>query len=153
MYIKNYRDFWSGILFIAFGLAFISLSREYTMGSAAKMGPAYFPTLLGGLLSLLGAAITFSGLGKAEKPIQVGEIGWREILAVLLAVTAFAASLPSLGIIVSIVLLIWIAAPASHEFNWKDTVVTTFVLLFLSYLVFVKGLELQFPFLPKFLDR
>jgi len=153
MSIKNYRDVWAGILFIAFGLAFIIFSREYAMGTAAKMGPAYFPSVLGGLLTLLGAVITLSGMGHAEKPVQLSPTGWREIVSVLLAVIAFAASLPSLGIIVSIVLLIWIAAPASHEFQWKDTLVTTFVLLILSYLVFVKGLELQFPFLPKFLDK
>ena len=153
MSIKNYRDVWAGILFIAFGLAFIIFSREYAMGTAAKMGPAYFPSVLGGLLTLLGAVITLSGMGHTEKPVQLSPTGWREIVSVLLAVIAFAASLPSLGIIVSIVLLIWIAAPASHEFQWKDTLVTTFVLLILSYLVFVKGLELQFPFLPKFLDK
>lgn len=66
MQIKNYRDFWAGILFMAFGLAFIVFSREYTMGTAAKMGPAYFPTLLGGLLTLLGAVISFLGLGKPK---------------------------------------------------------------------------------------
>ncbi|NCW01579.1 MAG: tripartite tricarboxylate transporter TctB family protein, partial [Betaproteobacteria bacterium] len=58
MKIKNYRDFWAGILFMAFGLAFIVFARDYNMGTAAKMGPAYFPTVLGGLLSVLGAAIT-----------------------------------------------------------------------------------------------
>ncbi|NCW01135.1 MAG: tripartite tricarboxylate transporter TctB family protein, partial [Betaproteobacteria bacterium] len=67
--------------------------------------------------------------------------------------TAFAASLPYLGIVVAIVLLIWLAAPASYEFKVRDTLIATLVLLLLSYVVFVKGLELQFPFLPKFLDR
>ena len=153
MQIKNYRDFWAGILFMAFGLAFIVFSREYTMGTAAKMGPAYFPTLLGGLLTLLGAVISFLGLGKAEKPVHVDPTGWREVSTILLAVIAFAATLPSLGIIVAIVVLIWIAAPASHEFKVRDTLIATVVLLLLSYLVFVKGLELQFPFMPKFLDR
>lgn len=153
MKIKNYRDFWAGILFMAFGLAFIVFARDYNMGTAAKMGPAYFPTVLGGLLSVLGAAITILGLGITDKPVEVDPTGWREVITILLAVTAFAASLPYLGIVVAIVLLIWLAAPASYEFKVRDTLIATLVLLLLSYVVFVKGLELQFPFLPKFLDR
>jgi len=92
-------------------------------------------------------------LGKTEKPVHVDPTGWREVSTILLAVIAFAATLPSLGIIVAIIVLIWIAAPASHDFKVRDTLISTVVLLLLSYLVFVKGLELQFPFLPKFLDR
>jgi hypothetical protein len=68
-------------------------------------------------------------------------------------VIAFGIALPTMGIIVAIALLIWIASPASHEFKVRDTLIATIVLMALSYFVFVKGLELQFPFLPKFLDR
>ena len=51
------RDFWAGLMFMAFGLGFMWLSREYAMGSAVRMGPAYFPIVLGGMLGSLGAAI------------------------------------------------------------------------------------------------
>ena len=153
MQIKNYRDFWAGILFMAFGLAFVLYARDYSMGTAAKMGPAYFPTMLGGLLFVLGGVITLLGLGRSDKPVTVDPTGWREIGLILLAVIAFGISLPTMGIIVAIALLIWIASPASHEFKVRDTLIATIVLMALSYFVFVKGLELQFPFLPKFLDR
>jgi len=156
MHIRNHRDLWSGILFMAFGVAFVFFAREYTMGTAAKMGPAYFPTVLGGLLTVLGAVISIRGLGRTEQggepEVRVDPTGWREVFLILLAVIAFAATLPSMGIIVSIVILIWLASPASHEFKVKDTLIATLVLLTLSYLVFVRGLELQFPFLPKFLS-
>jgi hypothetical protein len=61
MKIVNGRDFWAGAMFIAIGLGFMIASREYQMGSAVRMGPAYFPTVLGGLLAVLGVAVFFRG--------------------------------------------------------------------------------------------
>jgi hypothetical protein len=156
MHIRNQRDLWSGVLFMAFGLAFVFFARDYNLGTAAKMGPAYFPTVLGGLLTILGAAICINGIGHSsdgsETGVRIDATGWRELLLILFAVIAFAATLPSMGIIVSIVILIWLSSPASHEFKVRDTLIATVVLLALSYLVFVRGLELQFPFLPKFIS-
>ncbi|MEI7443895.1 MAG: tripartite tricarboxylate transporter TctB family protein, partial [Burkholderiales bacterium] len=65
----------------------------------------------------------------------------------------YASTLPTLGFIVSIVLLILISSFASHEFSLKTTLMSTVVLLIFSWAVFVKGLELQFPFLPVFLTK
>ncbi len=57
MKIRNAKDFWAGLMFVAFGLAFVLVARNYQMGNAVRMGPAYFPTVLGGLLAILGALI------------------------------------------------------------------------------------------------
>jgi len=73
MIIRNPKDFWAGLMFLAFGLAFIIFAAGtpafldpvlgslrapgYQMGSAVRMGPAYFPVLLGGLMAALGAII------------------------------------------------------------------------------------------------
>jgi hypothetical protein len=57
MKVKNGKDFWAGLMFASTGLAFALGSQNYPMGSAVRMGPAYFPTVLGGLLALLGAGI------------------------------------------------------------------------------------------------
>jgi hypothetical protein len=57
MKIRNAKDFWAGLMFVAFGLGFALIARSYQMGNAVRMGPAYFPTVLGGLLAILGAVI------------------------------------------------------------------------------------------------
>jgi len=57
MRVTNGKDFWAGLMFIAFGLGFMLVSQTYPMGTAVRMGPAYFPTVLGGILAVLGAAI------------------------------------------------------------------------------------------------
>ena len=57
MQIKNGKDFWAGLMYMGFGIFFMVIARNYTMGSALRMGPAYFPTWLGGLLTLLGLIV------------------------------------------------------------------------------------------------
>jgi hypothetical protein len=151
MQIKNHRDFWAGLLFIVTGVLFMVLSRQYQLGTAAKMGPGYFPTILGGLMALLGLLVLLPSF-KGPK-VEVSKIDIRMILFVLVAVAVFALALPKLGMIVAVFLLILISSLASHEFNLKTTLISAVVLLAFSWLVFVKGLELQFPFLPTFLTQ
>lgn len=153
MKIRNQRDFWSGVLFIITGVVFMILSRQYQFGTAAKMGPGYFPTVLGGMMTVLGLMLLIPAISKRSPVVKVDRIDLKVILIILLAVAVYAATLPSLGFIVSLFLLIIISSMASHEFNVKTTLISSVVLLVFSWLVFVKGLELQFPFLPTFLTR
>jgi len=151
MKVRNHHDLWAGLMFIGFGVVFMALAQQYQIGSAAKMGPGYFPTILGGLLAVLGTAIAAGSMAASAHEARVAAIGWREIVLVLLAVLLFAFALPRLGIVLSLVILIFTSALASHEFSFRDTVIACVFLLVLSYLVFVKGLELQFLTWPKFL--
>ena len=153
MQVRNHHDLWSGIMFMAFGLVFVVFSRQYQMGTAAKMGPGYFPTVLGGLLFVLGLAIGATAYAKSNREARLAPFGLRENALVLGSVLLFAAALGPLGIVLSIVLLVFVSAAASHEFSVRDTVLATIFLLILSYLVFVKGLELQFPVWPKFMTK
>ena len=153
MRIRNHRDFWSGVLFIVTGLLFVVLSRQYQLGTAAKMGPGYFPTILGALMAVLGLMILAGSMAKRAQPLKIERVDFKAILLVLVAVAVYALTLPKLGFIVALFLLIGISSIASHEFSWKTTVISSVVLLVFSWLVFVKGLELQFPFLPAFLTR
>ena len=54
-FIRHQKDFWIGALFLFFGLVAVVVARDYPMGTAGRMGPAYFPTMLGSLLILIGA--------------------------------------------------------------------------------------------------
>ncbi len=153
MQIRNKRDFWSGIMFLILGLLFVVLSRQYQLGSAAKMGPGYFPTVLGGMLAVLGALICVAATSKSTPKTELLAVGWRELVMVLVAVLVFALLLPKLGMVIALIALIFISAKASHEFGWRDTALATVFLLVLSYVVFVWGLELQFPVWPSFLTK
>jgi NhaP-type Na+/H+ or K+/H+ antiporter len=153
MRIRNQRDFWSGILFVATGLLFVVLSSQYQIGTAAKMGPGYFPTILGALMATLGGVVAYGSTAKSNPQTELTPVGWREILLVLAAVAVFGYLLTRLGMVLSVIALIGVSAVASHEFKLRDTAISIVVLLALSYLVFVKGLELQFPVWPAFLTN
>ena len=153
MKIRNHRDLWAGVMFFAFGMLFVVLSREYHVGTAAKMGPGYFPLMLGGLLAILGLIIFLGAFARGNAELRIDPVGWRELGLVLGSVALFGFLLPSFGIVVALVALIGVSALASHDFSLRDTLIATVVLVLFSYLVFVKGLELQFPLWPKFLSN
>ena len=91
MKITNGKDFWAGVMFIAFGLGFMIVARNYAMGNAVRMGPAYFPTALGGILVVLGAVVFFRAfVSKVAHPLRVFPFRLRYVLAGLaLGVAAY----------------------------------------------------------------
>lgn len=151
--MRNKRDFWAGLMFMAFGILFVGLSQQYTLGTAAKMGPGYFPTALGILMAILGLIVAIGAFAKGNVITELSKVGWRELGMVLGAVGLFALTLPTLGLMIALILLIAVSAYASHEFSVRDTVIAIIFLMILSYVVFVWGLELQFPVWPKFLTK
>lgn len=82
MQIKNGKDFWAGLMFIGFGLFFFLVARNYNMGTALRMGPAYFPTVLGGMLIVLGAVTTGrSFFSHITVPWRLFEFNWKTFVA------------------------------------------------------------------------
>lgn len=84
MQVKNGKDFWAGLMFTGFGLGFMLISLNYPMGSAVRMGPAYFPAVLGGVLTLLGAAVFLRAfVSKFEHALKVFPFRLSLLLAAL----------------------------------------------------------------------
>jgi hypothetical protein len=151
MHIKNTRDFYAGLMFMIFGAVFIIFSQQYNMGSASKMGPAYFPTILGGILVGLGLMVLIGSLSKNAPELKVETFQFDIIAYLLGAVALFASLLVPGGFVVALLALIFVSSKASHEFSFKATAISVVVLAIASYLVFIKGLQLQMPTWPKFL--
>jgi len=158
--IKSQKDFFSGLMFAAVGGAFAAVSSTYTIGTGARMGPGYFPLVLGVLLAALGVLIAVRSFSSGpEDGDPVGRFAWRPLIFIISANLAFGAclgGLPSiglqpLGLIVGIVILTFVASLASDEFNPKETLILSIVLCVFSYGAFIKLLNLQFPVWPAFL--
>jgi len=149
--IKNETDFWSGVMFIAFGLFFAAFATRYDFGTAQRMGPAYFPTVLGGLLALVGVSVALTGLGRAGEGGKLEKFHFAELTWVLGAVVLYAVILRWAGVLVSMSALIVISSFASHEFRWKEAIILSIVMAVITYLVFIIGLKLTIPVLPAFL--
>ena len=124
MKIKSQKDFFSGLMFLVIGLAFAMGATNYTVGTGARMGPGYFPLLLGVLLAILGTAICFTGLTKGPSGgDKIGKWAWKQVFFILAANFAFGVLLvgvpnlgiPQFGLIVAIYALVFIASLGGHE--------------------------------------
>lgn len=147
MTIKSPKDFWAGLMFIAFGLFFaIWAWKNYQMGTAVRMGPAYFPTVLGGLLAVLGVLVLIPSFA-VEGP-KVPKFGFRPLILVLVGCLAYGYLMKPLGLVLATVALVFISAFGGHEFKWKEVAVLSAFLIIFSVVVFVKGLTLPFPLWP-----
>ena len=150
MKIKSPKDFWAGLMFIGFGLFFMVVARNYQMGSAVRMGPAYFPTVLGGIMAVLGGFVLFQSLVVKGKPFP--KMSFKPIFFISLALILFGYLLKPLGFVLALVLMVFVSAFGGHEFKAKEVSILTVVLIIFAVLVFVKGLTLPFPLWPAFLS-
>jgi hypothetical protein len=144
--IPRPKDFYAGLLFVAFGVFAIIVARNYPLGTAARMGPGYFPHLLGILLIVLGAALSLTALRGQGPPLPGWK--WRPVSIVLLSVVAFGLVLTHAGLVLSTIVLIAVASTASREFRFRESLLSGVLLAALSVGVFVIGLKLQLPIWP-----
>ncbi|HEX9301025.1 MAG TPA: tripartite tricarboxylate transporter TctB family protein [Casimicrobiaceae bacterium] len=145
-FIRHPKDFFAGLLFVAFGVAAITIGSNYTLGTAARMGPGYFPRILGILLIALGGALVVRALRLNGPPLPGWK--WRPTVIVLASVALFGMIVNYAGVVLSTILLIVAASAASHEFRWRESLVAGVVLAALAVGVFVIGLKLQLPIWP-----
>jgi Tripartite tricarboxylate transporter TctB family len=196
--IKAPKDFWAGLMFIGVGGFFMIWAlTHYQMGTAVRMGPAYFPAVLGGLMVFLGALVLIESFAMAGPPLvmpfnimhliaavliyaalgwifkQLGISGDYAVLAGTLALVVLSVMylpltkplvlisaacviygylMKPLGLVLSTLLLVFVAAYAGHEFKWKEVGILYVALIVFSILVFVKGLTLPFPICPAFME-
>ncbi len=146
-------------MFIAVGGAFAIGASGYTIGTGARMGPGYFPLVLGVLLAIIGIAVTFKALVvETEDGDKIGAIAWKPLFFIISANLVFGASigglpvigLKPLGLIVGIYLLTYIASHAGTEHKLKEVAVLATILAALSYVAFILLLKLQFPVWPAY---
>jgi len=159
--IKSQKDFFSGLMFLGVGVAFSWGATNYSIGTGARMGPGYFPLLLGVIMMILGAIITFKAMViETETGDKIGAWAWRPLCYIISANVIFGIllgglpkiGLPSMGLIAAIFGLTFVAAKAGDRFDFKEVLILSIVLSVLSYLAFIKLLNLQFPVWPSFIS-
>lgn len=150
MHIRKTKDFKAGLLFLSFGIAAMVLSTTYRIGTSARMGPGYFPLVLGGVLTVLGLVVLLGSLAKGEGKRKAPSFRVKPVVLVLSSVVAFGLLLQPLGLVLSTMVLIMTASMASDEFRKKEALLNTFALLAIVLIVFVYFLQFQIPVLPSF---
>lgn len=158
--IKSQKDFVSGVLFSIFGVAFAWGATSYHVGEAARMGPGYFPLMVGILIAILGVVITVKALMvETVDGDPIGRAAWRPLVFIIGANLAFGVLLgglpsigfPAMGLIVAIYALTFIASLAGDQFSFKGVLVLATILAIGSYVSFEMALKLNFPIWPAFL--
>ncbi|MDB5889490.1 MAG: tripartite tricarboxylate transporter TctB family protein [Polaromonas sp.] len=160
MNIKSQKDFFSGLMFMAIGSAFAWGASTYNVGTGARMGPGYFPLLLGVLLAVIGVVIVFTSLVvETEGGAKIGKWAWKPLFFIIASNVVFGIllagiprfNIPAMGLIVAIYALIFIASMAEAGWKFRTTLILSTVLAVGSYFAFVKLLSLQFPVWPWFI--
>jgi hypothetical protein len=145
--LKN-KDFWAGMMFIGFGAAAMSIARDYRFGSAMRMGPGFFPTILGGILIAFGVCIMAVGLGSGEK-IQE-RLSIRALVLLPLSLILFGLLMQWAGFIPALVVLIFMSAASGKGFHFLEVLMLTGILVVAAVALFIWGLGLPFPLFKGF---
>lgn len=160
MHIKSQKDFFSGLMFLVIGIAFAWGATTYNVGVGARMGPGYFPLMLGIVLAVIGAVVLFTSLVvEVEGGEKIGRWAWRPLLLIIGANVLFgillaglpSIKLPGMGLIAAIYGLVIVASMADGHFHIRSVLVLATVLAIGSYLAFIVLLKLQIPVWPSFI--
>ena len=161
MKIKSQKDFFAGLMFMVSGIAFAWGATNYTIGEGARMGPGYFPLMLGILLAIIGMGVVFTALVvETENGDPIGSWSWKPLGYIIGANLAFGLLLgglpkfgiPAMGLIAAIYALVFIASLAGDRFLPKEVAILATILAVFSYFAFVWLLKLQFPVWPAFIS-
>jgi len=140
---RNNRDFYAGLLYILTGALAIFMALDYPFGSALRMGPGYFPRVLGGIMIVFGIAVLLMGVKNNEKIKGFWSI--RALFILPLSAVVFGVLMEHAGFIPALAALIPAAALSGKEFKWLEIVLLTIGLIVMSVGVFIWGLGLPYP--------
>jgi hypothetical protein len=146
MRIRAPKDFWSGLMFCGFAVVGILAARGYSLGAAGKMGPGYFPLLLGLVLGALGAILIGRSVILDGEPVPRFYVVPLALIAV--AVCLFGLLIEPLGLVVALAVLTVLTAWAGPQFRLTETLALTLALIIFSVGVFVYGLGLPLAIWP-----
>ena len=142
--ISDKKSLYSGLIFCLFGaFLFIDAWETLEIGTALRMGPGYFPIMIGGGLVLLGVAVMFSG--RERTTFDFRALPWRAIVLLSVAILIFTYGLRPLGFVPATALLVFIAAKARRETSLQGALLISLALTAFCTLVFIYGLSLPLP--------
>jgi predicted MFS family arabinose efflux permease len=146
--LRKNKDLWAGIMLIAIGAAAMFISRDYRFGSALRMGPGFFPTILSGILIAFGVCIMAAGLRSGE---QIQErLSLRALILLPLSLVLFGILMDLAGFIPALAALVFVSALSGKEFKFIEVLLLTTILTLASWALFIWGLGLPYPLLKGF---
>ncbi|WEX07985.1 tripartite tricarboxylate transporter TctB family protein [Chelativorans sp. AA-79] len=143
-FLLRSADGLTALLFVAFGLAVAWGATSYSLGTPGRMGPGFFPFVLGSLLTLLGLGVFVSGWVKRE-PGEFGPTPWRAIVCITASAAAAGVLLESFGLAPAVIASTFMSALSEPRANWLRVAAVSIALVIFAWLVFIVGLDLRLP--------
>jgi hypothetical protein len=137
------KDFLAGLMFIGIGSTAMIIARDYPFGSALRMGPGYFPTVLGGILFVFGLWVLAIGLIRNEPVKRTWSV--RALIILPLTALVFGILMEKAGFVPALLVLSIMAATASPKFRLVEQCILAAGLTVLSVALFIYGLGLPYP--------
>ena len=145
-HLRGSKDFLAGLLFLAIGAGAMVVARDYPFGTAMRMGPGYFPTVLGGILASFGLFLAVRATKSKETAVLAW--GWWPLACTTASLAVFGFLLPRLGLVPALAALFFTAAAGGREFRLGEVLALTAVMTAFAVGVFVYVLKLPFQLLP-----
>jgi putative tricarboxylic transport membrane protein len=140
------QDFVGGLVVIAVALFAFWQAADLPIGTLGGMGPGMLPKSLAVLFGLLGALLVLDSVLEAGPPLERWSI--RGPFFVALAIVAFGLTVRPLGLVVAGPVAIVIAAFASEEVRWVETIVVGVLMTAICVGLFKFALGLPIPLAP-----
>ncbi len=151
MLIKGTKDFWAAVIYLVIGIATVVIARDYPLGTATKMGPAYFPSILGALLIVVGVLALIRSF-RVDVEGEIGAFAWRGLLFITVSVILFGVLARGAGLVPAVIVLILLSARGSAKFRWEIKAMSLAALLTgFCALVFIKALGVPLPLIGPWL--
>jgi hypothetical protein len=141
--VKDPKDFWSGILFIAFGCAGLWFGRNYAVGSLSRMGPGFFPTMMSIALLATGALLLARSLVVSGEPIE--RVALLPQLLILASIVVFGLLIERVGLAASVLAVAAISGIAAQGLRWFELAALAVAMSAFSVALFVYLLGQQIP--------
>ncbi len=148
-FIRSPKDFCAALIYLTIGLGAVYLGRDLVMGTGLKMGPAYFPAVLGWLLAFIGAISLVRSFVGHGAPIPA--FAWKPLLLITGAAVVFGLLVRGAGLVIALPLFVMMTAFASVAFRWLPSLALAAGTTAFCSLVFVKGLGVPLPIIGKWL--
>lgn len=144
--IRNPKDFWTGLVYACVGIVAFLIAKNYAFGSAGRMGPGYFPTVVSLLLVAVGF-VTFARAFRVSGE-RIGGLAWKPMVLILGSILSFGLLIERAGLVIAAVVLLLMSAAASREFRFEWTAALGLMaLVAFCAVVFVTGLGVPMPLL------
>jgi hypothetical protein len=148
MRLKSGQDLVTGLMFIAIGIGALVIGADYPLGTAQRPGTGVLPRILS--WCLIGTGVLLSGKALLVQGNVIGEWAWRPVIMITLATIAFALLVDPLGLVLTMVVSMTIAALGTPETRWGEFALFSLFMIFVGVALFIWGLGMPIKTWPPF---